>query len=154
MIDWSKPETLRFRDFDAKILEVLVPKNEKALSRKYPVLVFYEDKDGKIWTDFFTIDGVLCITDSLYGHKDIIQIKKVPLSFDEIALMVIENGGLNVFSKGTDFDCRIWGINTETQEFLVRSEGVKFVYSADRVCECFEYTLDGVERLTFEKDEE
>lgn len=145
-IDWSKPETLRFRNFDMKIIEVLIPKDERCRSSEYAVTVFYENKNGEIHATNVALDGRY-VKDS-ESSRDIIQTKKVPLSFWEIVKLIYDNEGLMV--DDGDFEDNISEIDIEDETFQV---GI-VDYSNEQLYNNFVYTIDdGKTWHRFEKDE-
>lgn len=133
-IDWSKPETLKFRNWDAKILEIFVPKNPKSLTIKYPIQVFVEHNDGKINTETYTINGKYVIHE--IHDRDIMQPKTVQLDFLDIVKLIQENKELVVAEKG--IVANISQINIETKTFRVKG----FDYPVEQLYGYFLYSID------------
>lgn len=153
MIDWSDVSKLKFRNNDGKIIEALVPKNEKSLSKPYPVVVFYQDKNTKICSDTYTIDGFFDLAEAEgSGERDVIQklwrIKKAPMTFWEIVKLIYDNEGLLV-SDGESIGniCKI-DIDNETFKIgIVHYEDV-------HLCNDFKYSTDVAKTWCyFEKEE-
>lgn len=59
MIDWSKPEQLRFHNADGKILEAFIPKDYNTVGQyAFPVLVYYRTKYETFGREFYSMDGM------------------------------------------------------------------------------------------------
>lgn len=140
-IDWSDISKLRFREYEGKIIEVLVPKNEKSLSRKYPVMVLYENYGGQIFTDNYALDGVFN-RDEDESIMDIIQIREEPFSFLEIVELIAKRAkfrDVNILGSRT-----IIRLDLDDQEFTsVDCNGRHFLNSLNYFIDNVEYSLDG-----------
>lgn len=68
MIDWSKPEQLRFCHAEGNILEAFVPKDYNAVGQyAFPVLVYYRTKYETFGREFYSIDGM---SQAAVGNKN------------------------------------------------------------------------------------
>lgn len=140
-IDWSDISKLRFRDWDAKIIEVFAPKHERLLKRFYPVKVFVEETDGDVNEYSYTISGAYSLVDGT-SRKDIIQIKEEPMSFLEIVELIIKGAKFRdtkVFSKKT-----ILHIDLIDKEFnSLHEDGKRYINTLKYFTENVLYSLDG-----------